>query len=154
MLRAPAIARVLSRECYQGEMQEGRGEERQGGRGEKPGEQFPFSREVREEAAAGPFELEVLNERRFAILEEGRLVTGSIDRLVLLTRDWKRFAADVIDFKTDAFPDDRRVIQERIDHYRDQLSAYVRAVSRMYGLPQERIRARLVLLTLGQVETV
>lgn len=136
MLRAPAIARILSRESYQA------------------GEHLPFSHQVREVAASKPFAMEAFNERRFAVLEEGRIVTGSIDRLVLLTRDGHPIAADVIDFKTDGFPDDPRVVNDRIEHYRGQLSAYVGAVEKTYCLPRENIAARLVLLTLGQVETV
>ena len=136
MLRVPQIAWALSKRSYT-----------------KPAD-LPFAPSVQAELAAGPIDLKVVNERRFSVLDEGKLTTGSIDRLVLISRNWQRLAADVIDFKTDVLPADPTIVQERIEHYRGQLAAYVRAVSKIYDLPLERISARLILLSLGRVESV
>lgn len=46
--------------------------------------------------------LEVHNERRFAVRDDQRMLSGTIDRLVLIYDGDEVVAGDVIDFKTDA----------------------------------------------------
>ena len=98
------------------------------------------------------FRLEVHNEFRFAIREGDQLLTGSIDRLVLIIRDDRVEGAEVIDFKTDAVaPDDDHEIEDTVEHYRPQQEAYRSAVSQMYGLPRDKVRLRLLLVSPGLV---
>ena len=89
--------------------------------------------------------IEVLNERPFAVRIDDRVLTGFIDRLVLLHRGGRIEAADVIDFKTDDLTrQDNEAVTQRTAIYRPQLQAYRDAVARMLGLPADRISARLV----------
>ncbi|MFG0334175.1 MAG: PD-(D/E)XK nuclease family protein, partial [Maioricimonas sp. JB049] len=137
MLQAPAIRECLSRGYYDDPAGLG------------------LSETVTAELSAGPVQLTVENERDFALLEEGALLTGSIDRLVLLERDGKPIAADILDFKTDTIDEAKpKKWNEMRAHYREQLTAYAGAVAKIYGLPDERIATRLILLSPGRVELI
>jgi ATP-dependent exoDNAse (exonuclease V) beta subunit len=95
------------------------------------------------------------NERGFAIRDGAQLLTGFIDRLVLLEDDGQVVAAEIIDFKTDLF--DAQDPQQRTDKvafYAPQLRAYQRAVSQMTHCPPERIVATLLFVEAGIVATV
>ncbi len=93
----------------------------------------------------------VHNERAFAVRIDDRILNGFIDRLVLLERDGKPAAADVIDFKTDQLASgDHKAVQKRTDIYRPQLIAYRDAVASMLGLPASCISARLMFVAIDQ----
>lgn len=138
MLRAPALAAVLSRSSY------------------TSAADLPLGPDILQELAEGPLEIDVAVERRFTVVDEetGNVIAGSIDRLVLLRRNNRVLAADILDFKTDALMDGGASITEKVDAYQQQLNLYRRAVARIYGLPTTRICARLVFLHTGQVASV
>ncbi|MFK7769083.1 MAG: hypothetical protein AB8B55_17805 [Mariniblastus sp.] len=87
--------------------------------------------------------------RRFAAMLDGELLSGVIDRLVLVYQGSKLVAADVIDFKSDRV--DGENLQERIEHYRPQLNGYRRAVSKFANLPLSKISTRLAFPSAGKV---
>lgn len=93
---------------------------------------------------------ECLTESRFSMLEEGRCVSGAIDRLVLYRRDRAIVGADVIDFKTD-LSGQASLLRGA---YGNQLRQYAAAVARTYQLPAAAVRSQLVWLTAGVVEDV
>ena len=98
---------------------------------------------------------EVCCERRFALRRGERMVTGSIDRLVLLRDSGRIVAADVLDFKTDAVtPSERDAFDARVAFYTPQLAEYRRVVSELLQLEPERIAARLVFLKSGAIVPV
>jgi len=86
--------------------------------------------------------LSVHPEFPFAITHEGSVLRGSIDRLVLIRRDGQVVAADVIDYKTDAF-EDEAALDVKAAHYRPQVNAYRQAVAQIFKLPGSAIRAVL-----------
>ncbi len=130
MLQRPSIAALLSRRS----------------------DQLP---RVLAELAAGDCELDLHQERRLNVIDAGRTISGSIDRLVLIRRNGQVVAADIIDYKTDALiGEEEAAVQDKVAAYRDQLRSYARAVALMYKLPSERISTRLVMLATGRVETV
>ncbi len=130
MLQRPRIAALLSRRS----------------------EQLP---RVLAELAAGNSELDLNQERRLNVIDAGRTISGSIDRLVLIRRNGQVIAADIIDFKTDALlGDEETAVREKVAVYRDQLRSYARAIALMYKLTPDRISTRLVMLAIGRVETV
>ena len=89
--------------------------------------------------------IEVCTERPFAVRIDDRILTGFVDRLVMLYRNGRVEAADVIDFKTDDLPaGDPEALARRTDIYRPQLQAYRDATARLLGLPVERVSARLI----------
>jgi len=97
-------------------------------------------------------DLDVQNERSFAVRDGDQLLVGTFDRLVLIRVDGELVAADIVDFKTDHVSrDNPRQIDERVEFYRPQLSAYRRAVAQLYGLQPKQIAARLVFLAAGEV---
>jgi ATP-dependent exoDNAse (exonuclease V) beta subunit len=106
-------------------------------------------------ALASECDVRVQAERRFDVPIDGGILSGSIDRLVLFCRDGVPVAADILDFKTDGVaPGDLFAVTRLVDHYRDQLGAYVRAVSAIHGIAAERISTRLVLLATGEIASV
>ena len=89
-------------------------------------------------------DLSVQTEYDFATLMEDELWRGAIDRLVWVRQGGQLKAADIIDFKTDQVVDqDGSLLKERVAHYRPQLEAYRRAISKMTRLPESRISTRL-----------
>jgi ATP-dependent helicase/nuclease subunit A len=92
----------------------------------------------------------VQSERPFAIREEGRLLSGSIDRFVSVAAGNQLLAGEIIDFKTDEFTsDDLKTRERRIAFYRPQIEAYRRAMASVTALPIERITARLLFVRAG-----
>jgi ATP-dependent exoDNAse (exonuclease V) beta subunit len=119
LLDCPTIAKVLRRDSYR--------------------DKAPY--------AVAHLRLEVHNERRFAVRDEQRLLSGTIDRLVLIKEADRVIGADVIDFKTDAVPaDDPGQLDAAVEYYRPQQEAYRSAVSKMFHLDPERVSTRLLLL--------
>ncbi len=86
--------------------------------------------------------IEVSNERPFAILNEGRLMQGTIDRLVTLKKNGKPILAEIIDYKTDSVS--KANVGKKIEHYRPQMEAYQMAVSQFLKLPLSNISTKLV----------
>ena len=91
-------------------------------------------------------ELRVRREHDFArIDDQGRMMQGSIDRLVLMYDDGQPVAADIIDFKTDAD------IAGAAERHRDQLLAYRDAASRIFKIDPAQISARLLMVKDGTI---
>lgn len=133
-LTSPPIADVLSRRRYADLNQVG------------------FSPAAREQIGARPLRAVVQNERGFAIRDGAQLLTGFIDRLVLLEDQGRVVAAEVIDFKTDVFDaDDSRQRAAKVAFYTPQVQAYRRAVSQLIHCPPERIAALLLFVEAGLV---
>ncbi len=110
---------------------------------------LPLASAVIKKLAEKPFTLRVRREHNFARTDdEGRLVQGSIDRLVLLYHGETLVAADIIDFKTDA------ETTQAAERHRDQLNAYREAASRLFKLPPNRIATRLLMVKDGTVINV
>lgn len=91
----------------------------------------------------GNCEFRVYRERTFALREEERLISGAMDRLVMQVANGQVIGAQVIDYKTDDIREPG-VFEERVEHYRPQLTAYCAAVAKLYKLPRSVVTARLV----------
>lgn len=92
----------------------------------------------------------VWRERPFALLEDGAILSGSIDRLTVLSDGPQVVGADVLDFKTDQLPPgDAVALAARVEYYRPQLDAYRRAVARQFRLDRDKVSARLAFVGLG-----
>jgi ATP-dependent exoDNAse (exonuclease V) beta subunit len=97
--------------------------------------------------------LEVHNEKRFAVRDKNRMLSGAIDRLVMMYDQDNLVGAEVIDYKTDwVAPDDPGQLNDLVEHYRPQQEAYCDAVSKMFNLERNRISARLLLVGAGIVK--
>jgi ATP-dependent exoDNAse (exonuclease V) beta subunit len=137
-LDRPAIRALLSRATYQ---------------------EKPFGHGPEAILHAGP-ELahprwEVWRERPFAVREADEILSGKIDRLVVLYDGDRPIAADVLDFKTDAIAEqDRQALDARVEFYRPQLEAYRRAATRLLSLDPSKILARLVFTEPGVIRAV
>ena len=94
-------------------------------------------------AAGDSLSLEVCNEYAITYGSGHRIVSGLIDRLVLVWRSGKIVAAEIIDYKTDVVESTQQ-LESRTDYYAGQLQQYRKAIMSMLRLPPERVRARLL----------
>lgn len=80
-------------------------------------------------------EHELWRERRFVVtLEDGRIVRGQFDRVVLIKSNGRPTEARILDFKTDRVGPDG--IAPLIDFYRPQMESYRRCIRQWFG-PRE-----------------
>jgi ATP-dependent exoDNAse (exonuclease V) beta subunit len=94
----------------------------------------------------------VQREVPFLHRDDGRLVEGIMDRLVLLREAGRVVGAEILDYKTDALKaGDAAAIATKVAHYQPQIDAYRAAVAAGYGVVPARITARLVFLAVGEV---
>ncbi len=95
--------------------------------------------------AVGELSLEVRREQTLAVRVDGTILSGAIDRLVLLRENGRPRFAEIIDFKTDRV---RTAAQrkEREAYYEPQLRAYRIGLSRMLQLDPQQITAQLLFL--------
>jgi ATP-dependent exoDNAse (exonuclease V) beta subunit len=132
MLAKPEISAVLRRSFYASPQDAG------------------LQQALRAAGAGSALTAEVHNERRFAVRDDGRLLSGIIDRLVLLYDGQQLVAADIIDYKTDAADrDNQRQLDQLVEFYRPQLAAYRRAVAAVFRLPPNQICTRLLFVSVG-----
>lgn len=102
---------------------------------------------------------EVFSEREFLVRCGTGILRGSIDRLVVVFSSGKPVEAEITDFKTDSFNAKNgnnrdRWVREKAAFYGPQLNSYRFAVSKLYGIPDERIRAQLLFTGVDQVHIV
>ncbi|HVX11798.1 MAG TPA: UvrD-helicase domain-containing protein [Pirellulales bacterium] len=160
-LRNPRLRAALSRRCY------------------LTSENAPWSArpEICADLATFQPTLEIFRERPFAVRLRDTLLSGTFDRLVLVrgparlasssgtaagkerteatTAATAIVAAEVLDFKTDAVsPTDPQAVEKIAARYRPQLLAYREAVCTMFGLPIERVIARLMVIEADQLVEV
>jgi ATP-dependent exoDNAse (exonuclease V) beta subunit len=136
-LASPLVAEMLSRRRYEDPQRVG------------------FSAAVAQELSARRPTATVQNECGFAIRDGEQLLSGFIDRLVLLEDGGRVVAAEIIDFKTDAFDaQDPQQLSGKIAFYAPQLQAYRRAVAQMTKVPADHIVATLLFLEAGVARPV
>ena len=78
-------------------------------------------------------------------------MNGIIDRLVILKRDGRPMAAEVIDFKTDQINESS---QQTAEKHADQMESYRLAVSSTWGIEPDRIDCRVLLVKSGELVTL
>ncbi len=92
----------------------------------------------------------VENERRISLIQDGQLIDGTIDRLVIVQSKGKPIAAEIIDYKTDRWEGRDNLedwLRQRVSYHRPQMKAYTQVVSRMLQLPIEKINCSLLFLS-------
>lgn len=102
------------------------------------------------EVLAADVEIKCINEYRFSILDGGQCLTGSIDRLILLSKGGRVVGAEVVDFKTDLAGQSTPLRES----YREQVRLYAGAICRSYQLDEASVRRSLVWLATDVVEAV
>jgi len=118
--------------------------------------QAPTVRAVFEEAAyrkqvgcESNASLLVQRERPFALPRGDRILAGTFDRLIVISRNGHPVEAEVIDFKTDRVGDDANEIARRTAGYSPQLMAYRGAAAELFELAPANVRTRLLFVTAG-----
>ena len=106
-----------------------------------------------------PDRVEISNELSVSQLIDGELISGQIDRLAVLYKDDKPYAAEIFDYKTEHFDPEMTLLwlDDRVEQHRPQMQAYARAVGKMLGLEPSRVRSYLLMLStddLVPVETL
>lgn len=92
---------------------------------------------------------ELWREREFAVLTEGRLLSGRIDRVVISKDGERAVKAEVVDFKTDRVSS-REEASRRGAEYRTQLDSYARAVSKILRLDEGSVTASILFVEAGE----
>lgn len=106
-----------------------------------------YRQSVSSEMGADRFIVE--NERPIAAQFEGCLIEGFVDRLVWQYRGDELVGVEIVDFKTDRVG--KKKVRERVEHYRDQVLAYSRALQKISRLDEARISAKFVFVESGTV---
>ncbi len=132
ILAQPVVATALSKHSYNGD------------------ESLSFPAKIHAELRTAGVTRELERERSVVVREGDTLLFGTIDRLMLFSRNGKLIAADVLDYKTDAVVAPSEVA-DRVATYHPQLAAYRRAMSSLTSLPLERISARLLFVEPGVI---
>jgi len=99
----------------------------------------------------------VVRERPFVVRDGDRILQGIVDRMVIEPGAGGDGGPriSIFDFKTDSIPaGDDAALGAAVEHYRPQLEAYRRAMSREEGVPAGRIELALVFLVPGRVVTL
>ncbi|MEM1297304.1 MAG: PD-(D/E)XK nuclease family protein, partial [Verrucomicrobiota bacterium] len=93
-------------------------------------------------------------EKRFELIDEGKWISGTFDRVVVQQDEKQRATtADVYDFKTNKVSSQEEV-DEACAHYAPQLAIYRLALSRLLGIPEQEVRSHLVFTRLAKVVEV
>lgn len=82
-----------------------------------------------------PLEASIMKEQRIEAIEGNNWISGVIDRLII-----HHDSATIIDFKTDRVSS----AEQLKDRHAEQLTAYARIVSRITGIPQEKISCIII----------
>ena len=110
---------------------------------------------LRSQMAKGQHSLEVRNEQSIAALQQGKLISGFVDRLVLLCNGDQILAADIVDYKTDQLRQGQTErIKQKANFYRPQLVAYRYAIASMLHLDFSNISTGLLFTDPGLVVEV
>lgn len=88
-------------------------------------------------------ELEVRLEQPVAGRDDNQIVTGKIDRLVLVRSAGKIIAAEIIDYKTD-IDGDANAVEKKTERYETQMAAYRRVIAS--SLRIDHVSTRLLFL--------
>ena len=94
----------------------------------------------------------VETERPFVVRDGGHMVSGRLDRIVWLQGEDGTLAAEVIDYKTDDISEAE--LPQRVEYYRPQVEAYLRAVAILGNLPASRVTAVLAFTAIGHSERI
>lgn len=121
-----------------------------------------FSRDAaRRRLAVSPASaLEVHRELPFDVNVDGSRLPGRIDRLVIARDGARVIAAEVVDFKSDAFPSsigahvDAVSLGAALERHRVQMEAYRLATARLTGLDPRSVAVRVVFVSIGRVVEV
>ena len=108
------------------------------------------------ELGFAPDRIEVENERPISLIMGDRLISGTIDRLVVLYQNGKPFAAEILDYKTDAFDASMPLVwlEDRVEHHRPQLEVYAEVVAQLFNIPPSRIATYLIMLSSNDLRRV
>jgi len=110
--------------------------------------------EVRRALERPEGDVELWRERRFDIVLDGNLVTGTFDRVVV-TRNvaGQAVKAEILDYKSNRVETEAD-IERTAQEYREQMGIYRRSLSRILGIAEERIACRLIFTRPGRVVTL
>ncbi|MCA9180505.1 MAG: PD-(D/E)XK nuclease family protein, partial [Planctomycetales bacterium] len=95
-----------------------------------------------------PDSVEIDTEREVSLIIGDKLIVGTIDRLAVLMKDGRPYAAEIFDFKTDQWDakQPKKWLKQRAEHHRPQLEIYAHVVSEMFNLPRSSIATYLIML--------
>jgi len=95
-----------------------------------------------------PDRVEIDRERTVSLVVDRQLVSGTIDRLVVLFKNDRPYAAEIFDFKTDQVDSNLPLLwlNERVRHHGPQLEIYAQVVAELFDLSREQVQTYLLML--------
>ncbi len=90
---------------------------------------------------------ELYREQGFELIQQGKWMSGIIDRLHVTRKDGNVIAVEVIDFKTDAVKSGDQLVAR----YAGQMMSYQAAMAEVFEMEPDRVCCRLVSTHLGEV---
>ncbi|MDA0323762.1 MAG: UvrD-helicase domain-containing protein [Verrucomicrobia bacterium] len=110
--------------------------------------------EVRRALQRPEGDVELWRERRFDIVLDGNLVTGTFDRVVVTKNAaGQAVNAEILDYKSNRVQSEAE-IERTAQGYREQLTTYRRALAKILGIAEARIACRLIFTRPGRVVTL
>ncbi len=99
-------------------------------------------------------EVVLWREKDFCLMLDGRMVSGTFDRVVLRRApDGSWLDATIIDFKTDRAVDSDDGLQTAVESHREQLELYHKALVRLTGLPGAKVVCQLLFTRVPCLQT-
>lgn len=90
-------------------------------------------------------EVELWREKKFCVMREDGMLSGTFDRVVLRRDESGNCSeAEIIDFKTDREVEKEEDVAAAVERHRPQMELYREALSRLTGLEAGRIACRLL----------
>jgi len=93
---------------------------------------------------------EVKNELHFAGIVDEKLTNGTFDRVVFFPDADRPVKVEIYDYKTDAVTTNEE-IKSAVGNYKLQIECYRKAVEKGYNLGKEKIHAKIVFTTPGEI---
>ncbi len=96
-----------------------------------------------------PDRVELDNERVINAMLDEKMVEGVIDRVAVLYKDDRPYAAEIFDYKVDAFDPKMTLLwlDDRVEHHRPQMEMYAQVVAQQLQIPRQQVATHLLMLS-------
>ena len=96
-----------------------------------------------------PDRVELDNERVINAMVAEKMVEGVIDRVAVLYKNDRPYAAEIFDYKVDAFDPKMTLLwlDDRVEHHRPQMELYAQVVAQQLQIPRQQVATHLLMLS-------
>jgi ATP-dependent exoDNAse (exonuclease V) beta subunit len=114
---------------------------------------FSRSRYHREIMGRVAERVEVDSHRPVSAMVDGTLIEGHIDRMAVLYKDGKPYAAEIFNLKVDAFDPKMTLLwlDDRVDYHRPQMALFAQIVAQQLQIPRSQVASYLLMLSTDDI---